>query len=123
MMKEPVSILYVDDEEILRTLVKDQLMGEGFSVETADDGDTALEHLENRTYDMILLDIRMPRLSGIEVLKILKKRKVASRVIVLTAVSDLAVAIEAVKNGANDYLTKPYELTTLVSAINRVMAR
>ncbi len=122
-MTKPVSILFVDDEEVLRILVKDQLVNRGFHVETADDGDTALEILENKKYDMILLDIRMPRLSGIEVLKAVKKRKIASRIIVLTAVSDLAVAIEAVKNGANDYLTKPYELNQLVDAINRVMAK
>ena len=122
-MTKPIKVLYVDDEDVLRTLVKDQLAHEGFLVDTADDGDTALEILEDKKFDLILLDIRMPRLSGIEVLKVLRKRKITSRVVVLTAVSDLAVAIEAVKNGANDYLTKPYELNTLVHAIHRVMGR
>lgn len=122
-MTKQVTILYVDDEEVLRILVSDQLANRGFNVETADDGDTALEILEKKQFDMILLDIRMPRMNGIEVLKMIRKRKIASRVIVLTAVSDLAVAIEAVKNGANDYLTKPYELNTLVDSINRVLAK
>ena len=115
-------LLYVDDEEALRTLVGDQLESEGFSVATADDGDTAIANLKKNSYDVILLDIRMPRVSGIEVLKFLRERKTATRVIVLTAVDDLSVAIEAVKNGASDYLTKPYDLNGLLSSIRRVMA-
>ncbi len=122
-MAEQISVLYVDDEDALRTLVKDELEGAGYRVETADDGDTGLEALERQSFDVILLDIRMPRLSGIEVLKVLKKQKIKSRIIVLTAVDDLAVAIEAVKNGANDYLTKPYDLNGLTNSITRVMAR
>ena len=122
-MAEPISVLYVDDEESLRLLVKDQLVEKGYSVETADDGDTALDILKNKNFQVILLDIRMPRLNGIEVLKALKQRKTTSRIIILTAVSDLGVAIEAVKNGANDYLTKPYQLNGLLDAIRRVMAK
>ncbi len=122
-MAQPATVLYVDDEEILRTLIQDQLAAQGYTVETADDGDTALEIIDKKKFQIIILDIRMPRMSGIEVLKELKRRKNTSRVIVLTAVDDLAVAIEAVKNGASDYLTKPYELSTLVAAIQRVLAR
>lgn len=116
-------VLYVDDEDSLRVLVHDQLVGEGFSVATADDGDTAIEDLKKNPYEVILLDIRMPRVSGIEVLKFIKASKITSRIIVLTAVDDLAVAIEAVKNGANDYLTKPYDLNGLLMSIRRVMAK
>ncbi len=122
-MAEIISILYVDDEDTLRMLVKDQLSSQGYDIDTADDGDTGLEKIEQRKFDVILLDIRMPRMSGIEVLKELRKRKSKSRVIVLTAVDDLSVAIEAVKNGANDYLTKPYDFKGLVNAIQRVMAK
>src|SRR5258706_3664479 len=122
-MASKVSILYVDDEESLRVLVPNQLGLEGFMVETADDGDTAVEMLQKKQYDVILLDVRMPRLNGIEVLKYVRNQKMASRVIMLTGVDDLAVALEAVKNGANDYVTKPYDLSTLVSSINRVVAK
>ncbi len=121
-MTKKTTVLYVDDEDILRNLVADQLASEGFAVETADDGDTALEILGRKSFDVLLLDIRMPRVSGIEVLKQLKAKKHTMRIVVLTAVDDLAVAIEAVKNGANDYLTKPYELATLVAAIQRVLS-
>jgi len=122
-MADSYSILYVDDEPALRMLVQDQLAAEHHTVDTADDGDTAVETLKKKSYDIILLDMRMPRMSGIEVLKHLRERKIKSRVIVLTAVDDLSVAIEAVKNGANDYLTKPYDLSTLMGAIRRVMSK
>ena len=121
-MAAKATILYVDDEDALRTLVKNQLATEGYVVETADDGDTAMEMLEKSSYGVILLDVRMPRVSGVEVLKFIRERKINTRVIMLTAVDDLSVAIESVKMGANDYLTKPYDLTVLLSAINRVIA-
>jgi len=122
-MAKQIRLLYADDEDSLRYLVKNQLEGEGFYVETADDGDTAIDLLKKNPYDILLLDIRMPRLNGVEVLKYLRERKISSRVIMLTAVDDLSVAIEAVKNGANDYITKPYDLQVLLSSIQRVMAK
>jgi DNA-binding response OmpR family regulator len=121
-MAAPVTILYVDDEDALRTLVKNQLISEGYEVETADDGDTAINLLKTRKFQIVLLDVRMPRVNGIEVLKFIKANVVGSRVIMLTAVDDLSVAIESVKLGANDYLTKPYDLNVLLSAIERVIA-
>ena len=123
MAQKKTSILYVDDEDTLRELVNDQLSLEGFVVDTADDGDTAMTKLEKNEYDVVLLDVRMPRMSGIEVLKQIKLKKIHTRIVMLTGVDDLAVALEAVKNGANDYLTKPYELATLVKCIRRVSAK
>jgi DNA-binding response OmpR family regulator len=122
-MANDIRILYVDDEEELRFLVKTQLTHEGFFIQTADDGDTAIDMLENNSYDIILLDIRMPRVNGIEVLKYIKKQRISARVIMLTAVDDLSVAIEAVKNGAIDYLTKPYDFDTLLKSILRVAVK
>lgn len=123
MSNQKTTILYVDDEETLRQLVQDQLSLEGFVVETADDGDTAVAMLTKKEYEVVLLDVRMPRMSGIEVLKYMKKKKIYSRIIMLTGVDDLTVAMESVKNGANDYLTKPYELASLVKCIRRVTAK
>jgi DNA-binding response OmpR family regulator len=122
-MAKQTRVLYVDDEDALRELVKNQLEGEGFHVETADDGDTGISVLGKHAFDVVLLDIRMPRVNGIEVLKHIREKKMPSRVIILTAVDDLSVAIEAVKNGANDYITKPYDLGALVASIQRVLAR
>jgi DNA-binding NtrC family response regulator len=122
-MQNTTQVLYVDDEDNLRTLVQQQLTAEGFSVETADDGDTAVEVLGKKTYDVVLLDIRMPRMNGIEVLKHIKSKGMKSRVIMLTAVDDLTVALEAVKMGAFDYLTKPYDYNHLLHAITRAVSR
>jgi DNA-binding NtrC family response regulator len=121
-MAQKTSVLYVDDEEALRVLVGHQLSSEGFQVATADDGDTAIEMLGKNKYDVIVLDIRMERVSGIEVLKHVKEEKINSRVIVLTGVDDLTIAVEAVKNGANDYITKPFDPKNLVSSIRRMVA-
>lgn len=120
---DKTKILYVDDEEALRILVKSQLALEGFDMDTADDGDTALEMLKNKNYDLILLDIRMPRVDGIEVLKNLKQSGSKTRVIMLTAVTELSSAIDAVKLGANDYITKPYDIEDLLGCISRVLSR
>lgn len=122
-MSDEIKLLYVDDEEALRILVKNQLAYEGFCVDTADDGDTAINMLEQNSYNLVLLDIRMPRMNGIEVLQYMKEHNIRPRVIMLTAVDDLSVAIQAVKNGASDYITKPYDLNNLLACINRVLAR
>ncbi len=121
-MSKKIQILYVDDEQNLRHLVKEQLSGEGYAVETADDGDTAIDMIKKHEYDVVLLDIRMPRVSGLDVLKYIRAQKLHCRVLMLTAVDDLSVALEAVKIGANDYLTKPYEVNTLLSSIHRLTA-
>ena len=121
-MTQSTRVLYIDDEPNLRILVKDQLTAEGFSIETADDGDTGVEVLKKQKFDVILLDVRMPRMSGIEVLKYIRQHKITSRIIMLTAVDDLSVALEAVKSGANDYLTKPYDLDALLASIRRVVS-
>ncbi len=116
-------LLYVDDEESLRILVKGQLALEGFEVDTAEDGDVALEMLQQDPYDLVLLDIRMPRVTGLDVLKEMKAQGIRPRVIMLTGVDDLSVAIQSVKLGANDYVTKPYDIEKLLECINRVLAR
>lgn len=122
-MENTARVLYVDDEDNLRVLVQRQLTAEGFSVETADDGDTAVDNLGRKSYDVVLLDIRMPRMNGIEVLKFIKSKGMTTRVIMLTAVDDLTVALEAVKMGAFDYLTKPYDFNHLLKAIARAVAK
>ena len=90
----PKKILYVDDEETLRLLVKSQLTSEGYEVQVADDGDVAVEILSKSPQDLVLLDIRMPRMNGVAVLEALKKKDIKPRIIMLTAVDDLTVAIQ-----------------------------
>jgi len=122
-MNRSLSLLYIDDDEPLRVLAKDQLEEAGYTVTLADDGDTGLDLLSKKRYDVIILDVRMPRMNGIEVLKRLKEMKCPSRIVMLTAVDDITIAIEACKNGANDYITKPFDLHSLISCIDKVSAR
>lgn len=116
-------ILYAEDEEQTRTLVAEQLGHEGYIVDQAEDGETAIELLAQRKYDLVLLDIRMPGKSGLDVLTFLKEHERHPRVIMLTAVDEVSSAIQAVKLGANEYLTKPFRLEQLLSAVERILHR
>jgi DNA-binding response OmpR family regulator len=121
-MAPKTRILCVDDEHAIRTLLKSQLEQEGYDVDMADDGDVAIEKLGKRPFDVVLLDIRMPRVGGIDVLRHVHESGMKSRVIMLTAVDDLTIAMESVKLGASDYLTKPFDTEDLFSAIRRVVS-
>ncbi len=114
-----VRILAVDDEEPMRRLLMKELPRKGFFVETAPDGDTALELIKSNTYDVVLLDIVMPGIDGISLMKKLRQDPAAPEIIVLTGRATVETAVEAMKHGAYDYLTKPYKLDELVIIINR----
>ncbi|MBI5846674.1 MAG: sigma-54-dependent Fis family transcriptional regulator [Nitrospirae bacterium] len=114
-----IKILVADDEEPLRRLLKKELTRKGFSVDVASDGKTALDLAKQNTYDVVLLDIMMPGEDGISVMKKLKTDPAAPAIIVLTGRATVETAVEAMKYGASDYLTKPYKLDELVIIINR----
>jgi DNA-binding response OmpR family regulator len=116
-------LLYADDEESLRDLVKSHLSLEGFDVETVNDGKEAIEILEKQQFDLVLLDLRMPRMDGFAVLQYLSKKKNSPPVIMLTGVDDIAIASQCVKLGAADYLTKPYNFHELIDSVERVLAK
>jgi DNA-binding response OmpR family regulator len=116
-------ILYAEDEEQTRSLVAEELRQEGYTVDTAEDGEAAIGLLAGRSYDLLLLDIRMPKKSGLDLLSFVREQNRHPRIIMLTAVDDLASAVQAVKLGANDYLTKPFRLEQLLSAIERILHR
>jgi DNA-binding NtrC family response regulator len=116
------SILVVDDEEALRTVLSSELSSEGYNVETASDGDEAITILGGKPFDLVLLDIKMPRVDGFEVLKFIKKNSPQVKVIMLTAFADLKNAIESKKLGAEDFISKPYDLVDLLTTIERVLS-
>ncbi len=121
-MTSKTRVLCVDDESAIRTLLKSQLEQEGYEVDEANDGDVAIEKFDRADFDIVLLDIRMPKVGGIDVLKHISDSDKKSRVIMLTAVDDLSIALESVKLGANDYMTKPFDTEDLLSAIRRVLS-
>jgi CheY-like chemotaxis protein len=120
-MAEKNSILVVDDEDALRTVLSSELESEGYVVATAGDGDEAISILQGKLFDLVLLDIKMPRVDGFEVLRFIKERYPATKVIMLTGFADLKNAIESKKLGAEDFVSKPYDLVDLLTTIERVL--
>lgn len=112
-MKEPISLLIVDDEEPLRTRLGERFTRKGYSVSSAPNGNEALLLAENRRFHVALVDIKMPGMNGIDLLKALKVLQPFIEVIILTGYAEVDTAIEAMKSGAYDYLAKPYHLSEL----------
>lgn len=114
-------ILVVDDEDALRTVLSSELEGEGYHVRSAADGQEAINILGNQEFDLILLDIKMPNVDGFEVLKFVKDRQPKTKVVMLTGFADLKNAIESKKLGAEDFVSKPYDLVDLLTTVERVL--
>ncbi|MCD7896941.1 MAG: sigma-54 dependent transcriptional regulator, partial [Planctomycetaceae bacterium] len=110
-MNEPVQgrILFVDDDASLRTVVKVALSRDGYSVDVAANGDEALASFTAGTYDLVIQDIRMPGMGGLDLLTRLRERDETVPVVVMTAFSSWDVAVEAMRRGAFDYLKKPFD--------------
>ncbi|MFB0505432.1 MAG: sigma-54-dependent transcriptional regulator [Thermodesulfobacteriota bacterium] len=113
MRKEKEKILVVDDEASHRTMLKAVLSSEGYQVSEADDGKTAIQAVEKAFYDLILMDVRMTELDGIEALQEIKKISPEIPIIIMTAYGSVKTAVEALKSGAYDYLTKPLDIEEL----------
>jgi len=123
-MAKKYNLLIVDDEEPLRVILESELSdSEEFSVDTAEDGGQAINKIQQKVYDIILLDIRMPRVSGIEVLKFVQEYSPTTQVIILTNYADIKTAIETIKMGAYDFLAKPYDIEELYNTIHRAIER
>jgi DNA-binding response OmpR family regulator len=114
-------MLCADDNADLRNALAQQFIMEDFEVDTAVDGVDALEKIAANHYDIVLLDLRMPRLDGMGVLTEMKKLNRTPRVIVLTAVVDVEAAQECVKLGAKDYISKPYDPEDLLHVVITVL--
>ena len=106
-------ILVVDDEKNLRRVLANELSAEGFEVNEADTGVKAMDLLENDDYDVMVLDLNLPGLNGMEVLKKIRLLDLPTEVVILTAHATVPAAIEAMKLGAYDFLTKPFDIEVL----------
>ncbi len=123
-MSKRYNLLIVDDEESLRTLLEGELVSTGeFAVDMASDGSQAINLVQAKVYDVVLLDIRMPRVGGIEVLKFVHEYSPTTQVIILTNYADIKTAIQTIKLGAYDFLAKPYDIDELFNTINRAIER
>ena len=113
----------VDDEEAIRSVLKTILEGEGYLCDTAASADEAISRLRENQYDVILTDIMMPGMSGIELLELVRKREDEIAVIMLTALNDIDVSIRALKSGAYDYISKPFRLDDVTISIEMALQK
>ena len=102
-------ILVVEDKDSLRKMLTQTLSGEGHRVDSAPNGKKALELIQSKSYDLVLTDLKMPEVDGMELLKWTKREKPDIPVIMITAFATVHTAVEALKIGAFDYITKPFD--------------
>lgn len=108
-MKNNIQVLIVDDELIVRESMSNWLMEEGYSVDTASDGNDGLECIQSKTYDLAIFDIKMPGMDGIELLKKTKEIYPDIPILVMTAYASIDTAVQAIRDGAYDYIVKPFD--------------
>ena len=108
-MKNSISILVVDDEETLRDILVKILDKEGYRIDTAENGEEALEKLRENQYNLMISDVKMPRLNGFELLKVVRKDYPSMGVIMMTAYGDSFTIKDALLLGADEYITKPFK--------------
>ncbi len=116
-------ILIIDDEESFRHMLSIILSKEGYEVETAPDGEEALQKLSSFSFDHVLCDIRMPKMDGMEFLKELKKLGIETTIIMMSAYGTIDIAIEAMKLGAYDYISKPFKPDEIVLTLRKAEER
>jgi DNA-binding NtrC family response regulator len=114
-----IRILLADDEKNLRTVLNKELSDEGYEVRETDNGSDAAKLLEKDEYDVLLLDLNMPGMDGMEVLKKIKTLELPAEVIILTGHGTVSTAVQAMKLGAYDYLTKPFKTEELKAIVEK----
>jgi DNA-binding NtrC family response regulator len=120
-MKEQYNILIVDDEKIVRDSLFHWFEEEGYYVDSAEDGESALRKYEKGKYDLLLLDMKMPGMSGIDLLTKIKSIDKDSLIILITAFASVPTAITALKQGAYDYVTKPVDPDELAHLVKKAL--
>jgi signal transduction histidine kinase len=123
MAEDKINVLIADDEDSLRSTIAAWLGDEGFDVEQAIDGLDAIKKVQSKDFDIALLDIKMPGANGLEVLRFIKKNSNPTEVVMMTGMSDVSMAVEAMKLGAREYLTKPVDLDQLVPQLRSLIKK
>ena len=122
-MSESPRILLVEDEPGLQLTLSDRLRREGYEVDTAGDGQTGLDKAATGEFDLVLLDVMLPRKNGFDVLRDLRQRGLETPVIMLTARGQVVDTVVGLKLGADDYLSKPFEMMELLARIEARLRR
>ena len=120
-MAEAARILVIDDDENMRAALCEALTRAGYSVDTAEDGQSGLDKMEAQSYKLAVADINMPKKSGMEFLEQVKKSNPGTAVVLITAYGSVETAVEAMKMGADDYLLKPFSADVLERVVKRLL--
>ena len=118
-----MKILVVEDEKLLADSIKSMLEGKGFQVECVYDGESGKEYAELGIYDLLILDVMMPKMDGFEVARQVRRARCNTPILMLTARSDVADRIAGLNAGADYYLTKPFDSGELLASINALLRR
>lgn len=110
------SVLVVDDEEIIRNFLS-EVLGEKYDVSLASDGDEAIEQIKKRRFDLIITDLKMPRVPGEEVVRFAQQRDPTSKVIVISGFSSLYTVSQSINNGACAFIAKPFSIKELIQTV------
>lgn len=116
-------ILIVEDEELLADSVKSLLMKKGFEVDVAYDGESGKEYAELGIYDLIILDVMLPKIDGYELARKIRKKRIGTPILMLTAKGELEDRITGLNSGGDYYLTKPFDIRELLACINALLRR
>ncbi len=116
-------VLIIDDEQEFTEALAERMTNRGMTVSTSSSAIEGLKSIEDKSFDVVVLDLQMPEMDGIETLKILKKKRPELQVILLTGHATVEKGIEAMKLGAMDLLEKPADLTTLTEKIKKAQAK
>jgi two-component system response regulator AtoC len=119
----PRRILIIDDEESFRHMLSVILKREGYEVDAAPDGQEGLQKMTLNTYDQVLCDIRMPRMDGLEFLREVQKAGMDATLIMMSAYGTVDTAIEAMKSGAYDYISKPFKPDEIILTLKKAEER
>lgn len=120
---ESARVLLVDDEPAIREMLADFLELEGYRVTTAGDGRAALDAMNTLAFDVVLTDMKMPELGGLELLERVKERSSATMVVLMTGFGTVQTAIDAMKRGAFDYVLKPFKVEEVIEVVGRALER
>jgi DNA-binding NtrC family response regulator len=116
-------ILVVDDEKVIREILAEFLQLEGYQVATCEDGQKALDELRLRPYDLVISDLKMPRLSGLQLLEKMAEEGLNVLTVIMTGFGTVETAIEAMKRGAYDYVLKPFKVEEVIHVVQRGLYR
>src|SRR5262249_51290038 len=116
-------ILLVEDEPGLVMTLTDRLTSEGYTVETARDGETGFERASSETFDLVILDVMLPRKNGFDVCRDLRQKGINTKIIMLTARGQVVDKVVGLKLGADDYVTKPFEMIELLARVEAHLRR